>query len=632
MFNLIGNVYHSGYYIGESLYNGTKKIVTKPFLIFQSRVNETLLRMQATYKGLSEKFIIPIQCAYDPKRIKQFTDKEEIELLNLIPLTDGFFKNLVEECKTSTIVKSINLNSSHVYDENVETLSQLQNLEKLDLSNCFMTDKAFEHIAKMSQLRSLSVAGCKNISLQGLEYLINMPNLKNLDLSNFSHLSGHALLIFSCRLNIESLDLSFISLSKAPLNEKLSQLRQLKLQNCHPISDEVMAFIARHPNLEHLYLNGSTITEEGLKHIAELTSLKILNLSGCKTLNAKGLKILSSLTELVSLSLRNCMAIDDQEFCHLNFQQLEMLDLRGTSVSFEVLKNLLPDLPKLKLLNVIGTKLTLEQILELQNSFPHLTIQESRSIFENYRRGLTDPNTYHKQIIALFSNCLFGYEMASMSVDDLLKMDWLMSTFTNQLDINNLYNQFRNEGILENVKDPLKSILTAIFQERREVTDFKENHKGWTNFTYLLASLTGLGFSYIGFELFQAYQHCEKTFSREICDLSNLSWSERQLCQDAEYANKLCRNHMASSVEEEVLQVLKLSLISLGLYVVVQGIIEFRSNNCAYLAHPEKVKEITKQKLYSLLPKLYAVEERFLWKKNKMDEEELFHFFLGIVN
>lgn len=68
-------------------------------------------------------------------------------------------KNLEELAAVKKQLVILNLANMPVTDEDMKTISQFTNLEKLNLNNSSITNKGLEEIIKLNQLRSLSVAG-----------------------------------------------------------------------------------------------------------------------------------------------------------------------------------------------------------------------------------------------------------------------------------------------------------------------------------------------------------------------------------------------------------------------------------------------------------------------------------------
>jgi F-box and leucine-rich repeat protein 14 len=77
-------------------------------------------------------------------------------------------------------------------------------------------------------------------------------------------------------------------------------------------------------------LSCDNITDKGLEHLANLTSLERLNLWGCYNITDKDLEHLTNLTSLERINLLCCYNITDKGIEHLaNLTSLKELDLAG---------------------------------------------------------------------------------------------------------------------------------------------------------------------------------------------------------------------------------------------------------------------------------------------------------------
>ena len=84
-------------------------------------------------------------------------------------------------------------------------------------------------------------------------------------------------------------------------------------------------------------MSGTRITDDGLKHLAGLRSLKRLTL-GAHDITDRGLKYLRSLPELESLSLSNNTAVTDQGLIHLKGMALRELHIPNAAKTDRGLK------------------------------------------------------------------------------------------------------------------------------------------------------------------------------------------------------------------------------------------------------------------------------------------------------
>ncbi len=64
----------------------------------------------------------------------------------------------MQQFRGLTALKELNLDSINVSDESVPTILKMQNLERLNLRGCQMTDDGFRQLSKLPKLTYLNVA------------------------------------------------------------------------------------------------------------------------------------------------------------------------------------------------------------------------------------------------------------------------------------------------------------------------------------------------------------------------------------------------------------------------------------------------------------------------------------------
>jgi len=72
------------------------------------------------------------------------------------------------------------------FEETVVKLSALTQLERLDLSECSITDKGLAQLRAIPGLRELLLCGCTELTDEGLAHLAALPHLASVDLSECS--------------------------------------------------------------------------------------------------------------------------------------------------------------------------------------------------------------------------------------------------------------------------------------------------------------------------------------------------------------------------------------------------------------------------------------------------------------
>lgn len=193
--------------------------------------------------------------------------------------------------------------AEYITEDGLANMRDWKELEVLNLRGTRVTSKVFEHIGKMTNLRSLDLAFTQ-IDDEGFEQLSNLPKLERLAIGG-NRLTGSSL----------------------PLLKLLTTLTDLDVGGIQRVDSGLW---------------GLPLSAQNLQRLGELTQLRRLNLSGA-TLNDRGTdrpghpdaerKELRDLTPLLTL------------------KNLEYLDMTRQPVSAEALKPLagLPRLRELRL-------------------------------------------------------------------------------------------------------------------------------------------------------------------------------------------------------------------------------------------------------------------------------------------
>jgi len=166
-----------------------------------------------------------------------------------------------------------------------------------------------------------------------------------------------------------------------PAMATLGKVRCLKLKICHA-TDDKMALIGQLINLHTLNLEGTGITDAGLRRLNNLSNLHSLDLRHAKKITDTGLLHLKNLPNLHTLNLRG-INVTDAGLLHLNnLPKLHTFNLGGTGITDAGLYHL-KNLSNLCTLNLEWTKITDAGLLHL-NNLPNLhTVNLSRTDVTN---------------------------------------------------------------------------------------------------------------------------------------------------------------------------------------------------------------------------------------------------------
>ena len=173
-----------------------------------------------------------------------------------------------------------------------------------------LTDNQLGQLAlHCPNLEAINLSNCSQITEVGLGILASLRNLRELSLNNLNDKQLKELTHYCSKLEVLNLEGNMVN----PLEitneglKSLTNLRQLRLDNCHKIDNEGLKGIVL--NLQHLEIvNNWFITDNGLTAIAPfLTNLKRLDLVSCTAITKRGLiAIAPYLTNLRRLDLEAC--------------------------------------------------------------------------------------------------------------------------------------------------------------------------------------------------------------------------------------------------------------------------------------------------------------------------------------
>lgn len=138
------------------------------------------------------------------------------------------------------------------------------------------------------------------------------------------------------------------------------------------ITSSGLQHIAHLTNLEGVDLSGSSVDDSGLKYLENLSHLERLYLAGCP-ITDEGIKHLAKLQELRRLCLNQTQVTDAGLKYLQSLSSLEGLELNGTRVIGTELKQLRP-LTKLKCLGLCETTVSQARARELQQILPEVEI------------------------------------------------------------------------------------------------------------------------------------------------------------------------------------------------------------------------------------------------------------------
>ncbi len=288
---------------------------------------------------------------------------------------DDVFKKKYEaelKCVRSLNLRDVNVSADFLNFINdncpkIEHLSLPQSVTNEDLA--FLS----------SNLTSLELLGCRNITDDGLKEVSKLKNLTWLNL-RWCNITNEGLKEVSKLENLTSLNLSWCNITDDGLKDvsKLKTLTSLSLSGCRKITYEGLKEVSKLENLTSLNLALCTkITAEGLKEVSKLKNLTLLDLVGCTEITNEGLKEVSKLENLTWLDLAGCTEITDEGLKEVSkLENLTWLSLWKCNITDEGLKEVskLKNLTSLHL--ALCTKITDEYIADFKSHYENIKIRK----------------------------------------------------------------------------------------------------------------------------------------------------------------------------------------------------------------------------------------------------------------
>lgn len=230
--------------------------------------------------------------------LASITDLKELHTMNLghcLSLTSTGLCSLSKLTK----LKELDFTGTQLTDDVLRVLCQTLDLEELWMYGCQITNVALSFLASQQSLHSLKLDDCDRLT--DLEPLAQLKALRKLGLSNCENLTDRCVDPLSKLVQLQDLDLTGTHVSESALST-LHPLTSLKILNIEPISDEGLQGLEPLTSLQKLNLH-HTVTDVGLRAVARMTGIHVLDLSQCQNVTECGLRALVSLASLRTINL-----------------------------------------------------------------------------------------------------------------------------------------------------------------------------------------------------------------------------------------------------------------------------------------------------------------------------------------
>ncbi|MFH1718179.1 MAG: M56 family metallopeptidase [Planctomycetota bacterium] len=262
------------------------------------------------------------------------------------------------------------ISNSPLTDKSLEAISTLHELEDLSIAGTGFTDEGIELLLRLKNLRAIALfwSGPDGLSNDNLKRLTGLSKLRELHLGSSGKVTISGLNALNELVDLESLSPRGIVQDEGGLDisglKKLKSLRISMRNQTTRTGDEFvttydafrdsdLACLSGLTNLESLSIWGNGIGDAGLEHLAPLTRLKYLQISGGPNLTDDGLKHLAGMRRLDSLTIGDSR-ITGEGFAHLYpLKTIHIIFLTSAvPISENALAHLRTELPHLQSLEI----------------------------------------------------------------------------------------------------------------------------------------------------------------------------------------------------------------------------------------------------------------------------------------
>lgn len=176
--------------------------------------------------------------------------------------------------------------SGAISDQHLEHVAHIRTLRAFKVCSDEVTDEGLVRIAELPNVNTITLLGCQ-VSRRGLASLAGIPTLHDLELHVPSSLSDDDLKAFAGKRGLTSLMLTL-----------------------HVITDSTLKPISDIPDLQKISLIGRIDSAEGFRHLARLSKLRSLDVSGTQ-MTPEAIRLLTGCLSLRELDLGR---VDDVRF------------------------------------------------------------------------------------------------------------------------------------------------------------------------------------------------------------------------------------------------------------------------------------------------------------------------------
>lgn len=280
---------------------------------------------------------------------------ESLDVTDNDKITGSGFANF----SNSEKLQSLELSGTGCTDSSLAPVGKMSHLRSLNLTRTKVTDEGLAHLTSASSLSSISLP--ETFRGKGFVHLGKLKELYSIELPNNPLVTGKGVQHLADS-NISHLQLKRTGITDAGMRDiaKLKKLRYLYLPDygMDSTSEDGKATLWTDLQAERL-------TDEGLKHLADIPELDNLYVSGGGVTD-KGVEQLASLKKLSGLSFGACPQVTGSGFAKLTDLPIRNLDIGNTAAGTDSVKHL----DKIKLLRSVtfGPSVSAKAVAEFKKN------------------------------------------------------------------------------------------------------------------------------------------------------------------------------------------------------------------------------------------------------------------------
>ncbi|HEX4129012.1 MAG TPA: hypothetical protein VHZ24_03140 [Pirellulales bacterium] len=214
------------------------------------------------------------------------------------PVTDADLARL-DGLRAITKFSLVHGRGSRITDAGLSNVATMKSLRELTVEGAAITDQGLAALAPLSNLRYLNIGFCRRVTDEGLKKLASLP-IRRIRLrgTGITEHSMETIVQQWPELLTLNLPSNLLTESAAKRLTGLRSLRQLDLGGDLRLRDDQLANVAQLSQLQRLNLyQSSLITAAGLEHLANMTKLAYLDLSGTRVTAAGIAKLQAALPQ-----------------------------------------------------------------------------------------------------------------------------------------------------------------------------------------------------------------------------------------------------------------------------------------------------------------------------------------------